>query len=66
MYMQPSVIVHNVEIWSEKPLCAGSKINGEHPGYGEDDPFGAKEFEFENDENYPRAFGIWEQDKLEE
>lgn len=66
MYMQPSVRVHNVEIWSEKPLCAGSKINGEHPGYSEDDPFGAKEFEFENDENNPRAFGIWEQDKLEE
>lgn len=66
MYMQPSVRVHNVEKYSEKPLCAGSKINGEHPGYGEDDPFGAKEFEFENDENDPRAFGIWEQDKLEE
>ncbi|MBQ3623880.1 MAG: hypothetical protein II950_00490 [Prevotella sp.] len=66
MYMQPSVRVHNVEIWSEKPLCAGSKINGEHPGYGEDDPFGAKESEFEHDGNYPNPFSVWEKDKLDE
>lgn len=66
MYMQPSIKVHNVEKWSEKPLCAGSRINGEHPGYDEDDPFAGKEFEFEDEEYHLYAFNIWEKDKLED